>query len=64
MWYFPYFTDEETKAQRSNLSKVTHLVTKPEFQQYHKVTKNVNKLRHSCHHGHLAKHTKFMRDMI
>ncbi|XP_037585302.1 60S ribosomal protein L36-like [Cebus imitator] len=30
----------------------------------HKVTKNVGKPRHSHCHGHLTKHTKFMRDMI
>uniref|UniRef100_A0A8C6EIT0 Large ribosomal subunit protein eL36 n=1 Tax=Microcebus murinus TaxID=30608 RepID=A0A8C6EIT0_MICMU len=29
----------------------------------HEVTKNVNKLRYSCH-GHLTKHTKFVWDMI
>jgi hypothetical protein len=29
----------------------------------HKVTKNVNKWRHSWHHGRLAKHTKFMSDI-
>ncbi|XP_036105055.1 60S ribosomal protein L36-like [Molossus molossus] len=30
----------------------------------HKVTKNVSKPRHSCRHGCLTKHTKFVLDMI
>nr|XP_020865530.1 60S ribosomal protein L36-like [Phascolarctos cinereus] len=30
----------------------------------HKVTKNVSKPRHCCCHGHLTKHTKFVREMI
>uniref|UniRef100_A0A8C0XMG9 Large ribosomal subunit protein eL36 n=1 Tax=Castor canadensis TaxID=51338 RepID=A0A8C0XMG9_CASCN len=30
----------------------------------HKVTKNVSKPRHSWHHGHLTKHTKYVQDMI
>ncbi|XP_036097847.1 60S ribosomal protein L36-like [Molossus molossus] len=30
----------------------------------HKVTKNRSKPRHSCHRGHLIKHTKVVRDMI
>ncbi|CAD7676915.1 unnamed protein product [Nyctereutes procyonoides] len=30
----------------------------------HKVMENVSKPRHSHRHGHLTKHTKFMRDII
>ncbi|XP_006861285.1 PREDICTED: 60S ribosomal protein L36-like [Chrysochloris asiatica] len=30
----------------------------------HKVTKHVSQERHSCRHGHLTKHTTFVRDMI
>jgi large subunit ribosomal protein L36e len=30
----------------------------------HKVTKNMSKPRHSWHHGHLTKHTKYVQDMI
>ena len=30
----------------------------------HKVTKNVSKPKHSCHHRSLTQHTKFPRDRI
>ncbi|XP_057572921.1 60S ribosomal protein L36-like [Hippopotamus amphibius kiboko] len=30
----------------------------------HKVTKSVSKPRHSCHWGHVMKHTKFVQNMI
>ncbi|KAM9180318.1 large ribosomal subunit protein eL36-like [Dugong dugon] len=30
----------------------------------HKVTKNISKLRHSCHQGYFTKHIKFLWDMI
>lgn len=30
----------------------------------HQVTENVRKSRHSCSHGQLTKHTKFVRDVI
>ncbi|XP_035583285.1 60S ribosomal protein L36-like [Zalophus californianus] len=66
-WLYFHSVNEEIPSAVGAIKKQQLWLSDPMnlgLSKGHKVTKNMNKPRHSCHCGYLPKHTRFVWDMI